>query len=94
MDKPALSFGTAHDWNPASPLATACDPDNLTRYLNTASPVPDDECRACVWLPLCVGGCPHKRLFATRSCLPFKNDPEAYVLALHARIGKDKDSKA
>ena len=55
-------------------------------YLSTACPVPDDECRACVWLPACVGGCPHKRLFAQRQCIPFKDDPERYVRALHARM--------
>ncbi len=92
VDKPAISFGTAHDWDPTDPLATASVPDNLTMYLNTASPVPDEECQECVWLPYCVGGCPHKRLFESRSCVPFKDDPEAYVLALHARIGKDKNA--
>ncbi len=90
VDKPEISFGTAHDWNPADPLATASKPDNLTTYLNTACPIPDEECRECVWLPTCVGGCPHKRLFYGRDCIAFKNDPEQYVLALHARIGEDK----
>ena len=73
-----------------NPLATAANPDNLTKFLNSAGPVPDDECHECVWLPLCVGGCPFKRLHGNRSCVPYKNDAEAYVLALHARIGEDK----
>ena len=90
VDKPSISFGTAHDWDPANPLETASNPDNLTMYLNTANPVPDEECRECVWLPTCVGGCPHKRLFSERACIGFKDDLEAYVLALHARIGEDK----
>jgi uncharacterized protein len=85
-DKPQFSFGNARDWDPADPFATAGNADNLTRYLNTACPVPDEECRECMWLPLCVGGCPHRRLIAGRSCVPFKDDPESYVLALHARI--------
>lgn len=93
VDKPHVSFGTAHDWDPSNPLATASRPDNLTMYLNTAGPVPDDECRACRWLPLCVGGCPHQRLFAQRRCVPFKDDPQGYVLALHARIGEKKDAE-
>ena len=93
VDKPTYSFGTARDWDPKEPLASASRPDNLTRYLNTAGPVPDEECQECVWLPSCVGGCPHKRLYSTRQCVPFKNDPEAYVLALHARIGEDKDNE-
>ena len=86
VDKPEQSFGTAHDWDPERPLETATDADNLTMYLSTACPVPDDECRSCVWLPACVGGCPHKRLFAQRQCIPFKDDPERYVRALHARM--------
>ena len=90
VDKPHMAFGTARDWDPANPLATASNPDNLTKYLNTAIPVPDDECRECVWLPTCVGGCPHKRLFDKRKCIAFKNDPDSYVLALCARIGEDK----
>lgn len=93
VDKPAISFGTAHDWDPKDPIATASNPDNLTMYLNTACPVPDDECRECVWLPMCAGGCPHKRLFSGRECVGFKDDPEAYVLALHARIGEEKEEK-
>lgn len=89
-DKTHLSFGTAHSWDPANPLVTATSPDNLTMFLNTASPVPDDECRECKWLPLCVGGCPYARLFTARSCIAFKDDEERYVLALHARIGEKK----
>ncbi len=92
IDKPAIAFGTAHDWDPANPFATASNPDNLTMYLNTACPVPDEECRECVWLPMCVGGCPHKRLFEGRRCVEFRDNPQAYVLALHARIGEEKRS--
>lgn len=93
VDKPALSFGTAHDWDPANPLASASNPDNLTSYLNTAAPIPDEECGECVWLPLCVGGCPYRRLFDGRACIAFKDDPESYVLALHARIGEESEKK-
>ncbi|MBP3893189.1 MAG: radical SAM protein [Atopobiaceae bacterium] len=91
VDKPQISFGTAHDWDPENPLETASNPDNLTKFLNTAAPVPDEECQECVWLPTCVGGCPYRRLFDARSCVAFKDDPESYVLALHARIGEDKE---
>ncbi|MBQ9004517.1 MAG: radical SAM protein [Eggerthellaceae bacterium] len=93
VDKPQISFGTAHDWDPSDPFATASNPDNLTMYLNTACPIPDDECRECVWLPMCSGGCPHKRLFSGRACVAFKDDPERYVLALHARIGETKEAE-
>ena len=90
VDKPHFSFGTAHDWDPADPLATASNADNLTMFLNTACPLPDDECRECVWLPTCRGGCPYKRLIGKRECVAFKDDPERYVLALRARIGEGK----
>ena len=93
VDKPELSFGTAHDWNPTDPLATASSADRLTEFLDTAIPVPDEECRECAWLPLCVGGCPYKRLYAERVCVPYKDNVEDYVLALHARIGEDKPSE-
>jgi len=93
IDKPDLSFGTAHDWDPHDPFVTADNPDNLTKYLNTACPIPDDECQECVWLPMCVGGCPQKRLFEERQCVRFRDNPQAYVLALHARIGEQKKEK-
>ena len=68
--------------NPASGRVIGSD--------GTACPVPDNECCECVWPPHCVGGCPRKRLFGGRQCVAFKGNPEAYVLALHARIGEDK----
>ena len=88
VDKPHLSFGTARDWDPANPLGTAARPDMLTMFLNTAAPVPDDECRECMWLPICVGGCPYRRLCGERACVAFRDNPEDYVLALYARIGE------
>ena len=93
VDKPSISFGTAHDWDPKDPLMTASNADNLTKFLNTANPIPDEECRECVWLPACVGGCPYKRLFGQRQCVSYRDNPEAYVLALHARIGEEKAKK-
>ena len=93
-DKPHISFGTAHDWDPRNPLTTASNADNLTKFLNTASPIHDEECRECVWLPTCVGGCPYHRLFDKRACVPYRDNPEAYVLALYARIGEEKQEAA
>ena len=90
---PELNYGNAHDWDPKDPLNTASEPDRLTTYLNTAMPTGDEECRECVWLPMCVGGCPHRRLFFGKSCVAFREQPERYVLALHARIGKEKKEK-
>ncbi|MBQ9007094.1 MAG: radical SAM protein [Atopobiaceae bacterium] len=93
VDKPRYSFGTAHDWDPTDPLRTAAHPDQLTCYLNTTGPVPDKECHECVWLPVCVGDCPHKRLFdGGRTCISCRNDPESFVLALYEQ-GRTKGPK-
>ena len=90
VDKPSRSFGAASRWDPADPLATADSPDNLTGYLNTTLSGGDPECRECVWLPFCSGGCPNKRLYYKKQCLPFKDEPEKYVLALYDRIQKER----
>jgi len=91
---PLNAFGNAHDWKPDDPLNTASDPDNLTKYVNTALPNGDEECRECVWLPMCVGGCPHRRLTEGKACIAFRDQPERYVLALYARIGEKKNGEA
>ncbi len=85
--QPAYAYGTAHDWDPADPLATASNPDMLSKFLNTVVPSHDDKCYGCVWLPLCGGGCPQLRLFGKPECPAYRDDPEAFVLAMHARIG-------
>ena len=85
-----LAFASAHDWDPENPLESAFAPDKLTMFLNTALPLDDRECNECVWLPLCVGGCPFRRLFYEKACIPFRYNPEPYVLALHSRIGEQK----
>ncbi len=77
-----LSFGSAADWEPSDPLGSAERPDLLSVYLNTAGALNDPECRECVWLPACRGGCPQRRLSGSRACLPYRDDPEAFVRAL------------
>ena len=91
VDKPEHSFGTAGRWDPKNPITTADTPDNLTKYLDTALPNRDEECSDCVWLPVCAGGCPNKRLYHKKDCVPFKDTPEKYVLALYDRMEKEKD---
>ena len=94
VDKPEHSFGSAHDWDPADPIATADHPDELTKYLNTALPTDDPECRDCVLLPQCAGGCPTRRLYYRKNCLGFRNAPEKIVLALYERMQKETKQKA
>jgi uncharacterized protein len=86
--QPDFAYGTAHTWNPVAPLATAENPDMLSRFLNTCTPEPNDPCYECVWLPLCGGGCPQLRLFGKHECPAYKRDPEAFVLAMRDRIDK------
>ena len=90
VDKPELCFGTAASWNPADPINTADHPENMTSFLNTAFPNKDAQCSDCVWLPVCAGGCPNKRLFYRRQCLPYKDKPEEFALALYARMKHNK----
>ena len=90
--QPKFAFATAKDWDPADPLATASNPDMLSRFLNTCTFSPDDKCYECVWLPVCGGGCPQLRLFGKQKCPPYRYDPEAFVLALNARIDKTEES--
>jgi surface protein len=72
---------------------TASNPAMPSRFLNTVIPSRDDKCYNCVWLPLCGGGCPQMRLFGKHECPPYRNDPEAFVLAMHARIGHNKNAR-
>ena len=82
-----FSYGTAREWDPARPLATASNRDMLTCYLNAFGATCDPECRECVWLPHCAGGCPHMRLFGEgRQCVPYRDNPEAFVLASYAKL--------
>ncbi|MBR3234671.1 MAG: SPASM domain-containing protein [Atopobiaceae bacterium] len=83
--QPKFAYGTAHSWDPALPLATASNPDMLSRFLNTGTPEPGDACYECEWLPMCGGGCPQLRLFGKHKCPPYRAEPERLVLAIHAR---------
>ncbi len=90
VDKAEQAFGTAARWDPTDIIRTADSPDNLTRYINAAMPMDDRECLDCVWLPCCGGGCPNKRIFYHQKvCLPYKEHPEDYVLALY-RLNQEK----
>lgn len=83
----AHSFGDVTVWDPKNPIYSADAPDKLFCYLNTAMPFDDPECVECPFLPNCVGGCPHKRIYdGKRSCVPYKDYPEKYVLGLYRRM--------
>ena len=91
MHQPAFSFGTAEAWNPEDPVRSALSPDRLTCYINAALPFDDEECRECVWLPVCMGGCPWFRLRGAKECVAYKEEQEAYVLALYRRMMQEQE---
>ena len=80
------AYGTARDWDPADPIATASNPDMISKFINTVSLSPGDKCYECEWLPLCGGGCPQLRLFGKPECPAYRFDPERFVLAMNDRI--------
>ena len=92
LDKPEKSFGNVSSWDPDDPVRSAQRKDLLTAYLNTCCPVPDPECRDCLWLPMCCGGCPGRRLNGEDVCYSFKKDPEAFALAVYRALN-EKDQK-
>ena len=93
---PRHSFGTAGTWDPADPEATATHPENRDWFLRESmvAVADDEECQACVWLPVCAGGCPTRRMAGQRECVFWKDDPEGFVLTQYARMGeKRRDTK-
>ena len=86
VDKTEHSFGSADRWDPADAIATADMPDQLIQYLNTALPMNDPECRDCMFLPQCAGGCPTRRIYYQKLCVGSKDAPEQYVLGLYERL--------
>ena len=90
-DKAEHCFGTAAKWDPKDPLNTADHPDLLTRYINTSGALDDPECRKCVWLPICRGGCPHRRLFNKRKCVTYKDNPAAYALKVYEEQKRNRN---
>ena len=88
--QPEYAYGSAHDWDPADPIASASNPDMISKFINTVVPSPGDKCYECEWLPLCGGGCPQLRLFGKPECPAYRFQPERFVLAMHDRMKKDE----
>ncbi len=82
IENTSLAFGRAETWDPLHPLETADHPDQLSVFINKGTALSDEECRSCIWLPLCNGGCPFIRMFEKKHCVPFKDDPEWYALKM------------
>ena len=73
VDKPERSFGHVNTWNVKNPFFSAENPNVLSQYLSMYSIFSDEECRECKLLPICAGGCPSKRIYSHKHCLPYKN---------------------
>ena len=87
------SFGSAAEWDPKNPILTADIPGNIISYINAAviSESEDKECMKCIFLPVCAGGCPVRKVrYGHRQCVAYKNAPEKYVLALYEKAKKKK----
>ena len=81
----ALAFGNvkdfSHDTEPGGNIGV------LDAYFETLFPQGDEECMACKFFPLCLGGCPHRRIMNQRECILWKDDPDGYALTRY-RIWK------
>lgn len=94
LAEPEHAFGNAADWDPADPDTTADAPKERKWFLEDSLPRNDPECMDCLWLPVCGGGCAHLRRKGRRDCVPWKDDPEGFVLAQYRRKGeKQRDSR-
>ena len=97
LDDPAMSFGSAADWDPEKPLLSADAPDMLSGFINSASPLDDEECRECIWLPHCQGGCPYQRLYMGRRCPGYRNRPDIFLRTMYEKLvsrdGKKDEEK-
>ena len=87
---PEYAFGHAASWDPSDPDTTASAPDVRRYFLEESLPVNDSECRDCIWLPVCGGGCAYMRRRGIRDCVPWKDDPEGFVLAQYKRLGEKR----
>ena len=55
--------------------------DNLDLYMNymTYDPTFDEKCTECKYLPLCMGGCPHRRISNLEVCSEQKYILDEYL---------------
>ena len=61
--------------------------ENMDRFFETIFPEEDKECMACKAFPLCLGGCPRKRIAGERGCMSLKSDLDGYTLARYRKNG-------
>lgn len=74
-------------WFGGEPLLAVDIVETLSEKLLTVA----ETYGACVWLPICMGGCPLFRLQNAKECVAYKEEPEAYVLALYRRMMQEQN---
>ena len=84
MNQKEYSFGSAAKWDPSDPIRTVGRADVLGRIFSYFQDSPE-ECKACVWHPICDSHCPMRRFLVIDGCLPWKDDPETFVLAVYRK---------
>ena len=80
VGRPAMAVGSIHDPD------TVTHPVLRAQYATGVDPYLDPECRACAVLPICGGGCAHRRLLAKyhgrdyiEYCSPYKTRLRDYL---------------
>ena len=87
------SFGNLDYWNPSNPFYSCSNLDILIEYLNLIPQNVDEECKECIWLPMCCGGCPSKRFYHNKNCIVFKTNPDKYLSKITENIIKKWDKE-
>lgn len=57
-------------------------------------PTQDEECKVCKYLPVCMGGCPHRRQFAAQNrCNRLKYTMEKYISDIALQLKRDREKE-
>lgn len=86
-------IGTLDTFNIFDPINSASNKDIFIKYLNSINGLDNKECKECIWLPYCCGGCPSKRMFYNIKCIPFKDNPDYFVKKIKELYTKNKKNK-
>jgi len=90
VGKDAFAFGNVKDFSHAGEPGS--NTGVLDAYFETLFPREDEECMACKFFPLCLGGCPHRRIMNRRECFSWKDDPDGYALARYRTWKTQQDT--
>jgi len=91
VGKDAFAFGNVKDFSHTGESGGKIGV--LDAYFETLFPQGDEECMACRFFPLCLGGCPHRRIMNRRECIPWKDDPDGYALTRYRTWKAQQDTK-